>query len=92
MLELTALCGMVVATCAAAIPELRCTLVFTLLYVLYHSIYLVGQTFLHFQWDILLLEAGVIAVIAAPFAPSMTTQSSHIGKRSMAAKNLLKCC
>eukprot|EP00041_Stephanoeca_diplocostata_P026309 m.706640 g.706640 ORF g.706640 m.706640 type:complete len:820 (+) comp22934_c0_seq10:347-2806(+) len=79
MLELTALCGMVVATCAAAIPELRCTLVFTLLYVLYHSIYLVGQTFLHFQWDILLLEAGVIAVIAAPFAPSMTTQSSHIG-------------
>ena len=26
----------------------------------------VGGTFLHFQWDILLLEAGLLAVVAAP--------------------------
>ena len=26
----------------------------------------VGGTFLHFQWDILLLEAGLLAVLAAP--------------------------
>ena len=25
-----------------------------------------GGTFLHFQWDILLLEAGLLAVLAAP--------------------------
>ena len=29
-----------------------------LLWLLYISLYTVGQTFLHFQWDILLLETG----------------------------------
>ena len=29
----------------------------------------VGQTFLHFQWDILLLEAGALAVILSPLWP-----------------------
>ena len=28
-----------------------------------------GQTFLHFQWDILLLETGVLAVLASPVSP-----------------------
>lgn len=39
---------------------------FAALWVLYISIYTVGQTFMHFQWDILLLEAGGLAVLAAP--------------------------
>lgn len=40
---------------------------FLLLWVLYLSLYQVGQTFLWFQWDILLLEAGFLCVIVAPF-------------------------
>eukprot|EP00164_Ancoracysta_twista_P011795 GFYU01018328.1.p1 GENE.GFYU01018328.1~~GFYU01018328.1.p1 ORF type:complete len:722 (-),score=150.12 GFYU01018328.1:441-2606(-) len=36
----------------------------------YLSIYLVGQRFLSFQWDILLLEAGFLTVLYAPLFPS----------------------
>jgi hypothetical protein len=39
---------------------------FALLWFLYFSLYQVGQTFLGFQWDILLLEAGGCAIIASP--------------------------
>ena len=41
-----------------------------LLQVLYLSLYTVGGTFLSFQWDILLLEFGAIAVLLAHFASS----------------------
>lgn len=40
-------------------------MVFAALWLLYFCIYIIGETFLHFQWDILLLEAGGIAVIVA---------------------------
>jgi len=33
-----------------------------LLYILYLSLYYAGQTFMTFQWDILLLEAGFLAI------------------------------
>uniref|UniRef100_A0A1B6EIL8 Lipase maturation factor n=1 Tax=Cuerna arida TaxID=1464854 RepID=A0A1B6EIL8_9HEMI len=33
---------------------------------LYYSLYQVGQTFLWFQWDILLLEAGFLCVLVSP--------------------------
>jgi hypothetical protein len=36
-------------------------------WVLYLSLYTVGRNFLSFQWDILLLEAGIIAVLLAPW-------------------------
>jgi hypothetical protein len=35
-------------------------------FLLYLSLFAVGQTFLSFQWDILLLEAGWAAVLMAP--------------------------
>jgi hypothetical protein len=35
-------------------------------WLLYLSLYAVGQTFLSFQWDILLLEVGWAAVLLAP--------------------------
>ncbi len=38
-----------------------------LLWAFYFSLYAVGQDFLSFQWDILLLEAGFLTVILAPF-------------------------
>jgi lipase maturation factor 1 len=37
-----------------------------LLFVLYLSLTIAGQTFLSFQWDILLLEAGFLAIFFAP--------------------------
>ena len=36
------------------------------LYVLYLSLYHAGQVFLSFQWDILLLETGFLAIFLAP--------------------------
>jgi hypothetical protein len=44
------------------------------LYILYLSVDTVGQTFLSFQWDALLLETGVAAILLAPvgFRPRYT--------------------
>ena len=43
------------------------------LFVLYLSVFTVGQTFLSFQWDILLLEAGFLCVWLCPaLRPSST--------------------
>lgn len=39
---------------------------FLTLWILYLSLYKVGQTFLYFQWDIMLLESGFITIIVAP--------------------------
>lgn len=39
------------------------------LWVLYFSLYQVGQTFLSFQWDILLLEAGFLGILWASWKP-----------------------
>lgn len=36
------------------------------LWVLYLSVFSVGNVFLGFQWDVLLLEAGALAVLASP--------------------------
>ncbi len=39
-----------------------------LLWLIYLSLFHVGQVFLSFQWDILLLETGFLAIFMAPFA------------------------
>ncbi|MCH8150521.1 MAG: lipase maturation factor family protein, partial [Planctomycetes bacterium] len=39
-----------------------------LLWLCYLSLFHVGQAFLSFQWDILLLETGFLAIFLAPFA------------------------
>ncbi|XP_074660631.1 lipase maturation factor 2-like isoform X2 [Tubulanus polymorphus] len=39
---------------------------FVILWVLYFSLYQVGQTFLYFQWDSLILEAGFLTILIAP--------------------------
>lgn len=40
-------------------------IIFGVMWICYLSLYLVGQTFLSFQWDILLLEAGVIGIFTS---------------------------
>jgi hypothetical protein len=60
------LCGAGVAVSLAAIAGLCPLASFALLWALYLSVVGGGQDFMSFQWDALLLEAGVIALFLAP--------------------------
>ncbi|KAK3781594.1 hypothetical protein RRG08_006990 [Elysia crispata] len=66
-MDLLCLAGMVIAFFCVVSRTARDFVSFTLLWMLYLSLYQVGQTFLWFQWDILLLETGFLAIIIAPF-------------------------
>ncbi|XP_072033992.1 lipase maturation factor 2-like [Amphiura filiformis] len=46
--------------------RMRDAFMFAALWFLYFSVYQVGQTFLWFQWDILLLETGFLTILLAP--------------------------
>ncbi|KAM9582383.1 lipase maturation factor 2 isoform 2-T2 [Guaruba guarouba] len=65
-MELLCLLGVLCSFGALLLEPLRDSLLFALLWVLYLSLYQVGQVFLYFQWDSLLLEAGFLAVLVAP--------------------------
>ena len=60
------LCWGGVALSAVALAGIAPTLTFALLWVVYLSLTVAGQTFLSFQWDVLLLETGLLAVLYAP--------------------------
>jgi len=55
VLSLLLICGIVPVACLIA------------LFVFYLSLTIAGQTFLNFQWDILLLEAGFLSIFLAPW-------------------------
>ena len=61
------LCGAGAAVSVLLIAGLAPVLSLILLFVLYLSLTIAGQTFLSFQWDILLLETGFLAIFFAPF-------------------------
>uniref|UniRef100_A0A8C7G5A7 Lipase maturation factor n=1 Tax=Oncorhynchus kisutch TaxID=8019 RepID=A0A8C7G5A7_ONCKI len=65
-MELLCLAGALLALGAALLEPLRDSLVFFCLWALYLSLCQVGQDFLRFQWDSLLLEAGFLTVLVAP--------------------------
>ncbi|XP_045690829.1 lipase maturation factor 2 isoform X2 [Phyllostomus hastatus] len=65
-LELLSLLGALLALGALLLPQLRHLLVYLLLWAAYLSVCQVGQVFLYFQWDSLLLETGFLAVLVAP--------------------------
>uniref|UniRef100_A0A1I8I8E4 Lipase maturation factor n=1 Tax=Macrostomum lignano TaxID=282301 RepID=A0A1I8I8E4_9PLAT len=60
--ELVASLGCLLAFAACALPWFGSLPVYALLWLLYLSLFSVGQTFMWFQWDILLLEAGFLAI------------------------------
>jgi hypothetical protein len=60
------LCGAGVALSLAAIAGLWPVVSFALLWALYLSVVVGGQDFMSFQWDVLLLEAGLVALFLAP--------------------------
>mmetsp|Transcript_8029 Transcript_8029/g.33792 ORF Transcript_8029/g.33792 Transcript_8029/m.33792 type:complete len:746 (-) Transcript_8029:47-2284(-) len=58
-------------------------------YLLYLSMFQVGQTFLSFQWDILLLEAGLLAIFLAPFArPIPPRVAGRSGKEARGRRDM----
>jgi lipase maturation factor 1 len=60
-------CGAGVALSLLLIAGILPALVLLLLFVCYLSLTIGGQTFLSFQWDILLLETGFLAIFFAPW-------------------------
>ncbi|XP_022375003.1 lipase maturation factor 2 isoform X2 [Enhydra lutris kenyoni] len=65
-LELLTLLGTLLALGALLLRRLRNVFVYLLLWAAYLSACQVGQVFLYFQWDSLLLETGFLAVLVAP--------------------------
>lgn len=65
-MELICLLGSALSFAALLIKPLRDSITFFCLWFLYLSLYQVGQVFLYFQWDSLLLEVGFLAVLVAP--------------------------
>ncbi|XP_040894593.1 lipase maturation factor 2a [Toxotes jaculatrix] len=65
-MELLCLIGAALSLCAILVESLRDSVVFFCLWALYLSMYQVGQVFLYFQWDNLLLETGFLCILVAP--------------------------
>eukprot|EP00063_Salmo_salar_P005631 XP_013980466.1 PREDICTED: lipase maturation factor 2 isoform X2 [Salmo salar] len=65
-MELLCLLGAALSLAATVLESLRDSMVFLFLWIIYLSMYQVGQVFLYFQWDSLLLETGFLCVLIAP--------------------------
>jgi len=61
------LCGAGTVVSALLIFEIAPAICLAVLFVFYLSLTLAGQTFLSFQWDILLLETGFLSIFLAPW-------------------------
>ena len=61
------LCGGGVAFSLLLVSGIAPAISLTALFVFYLSLTIAGQTFLSFQWDILLLEAGFLSIFLAPW-------------------------
>ncbi|KAG8192356.1 hypothetical protein JTE90_029090 [Oedothorax gibbosus] len=66
MMDLVALLGIVVSFGSMVWGRMRDMANFTLLWILYFSLFQIGQDFLSFQWDTLLLEVGFLAILVSP--------------------------
>ena len=77
---LQALCWAGVALALLLIAGVAQVPVLLLLWVDYLSLSVAGQTFLWFQWDALLLETGLLAILFAPtqLVPSLTTERAPL--------------
>jgi hypothetical protein len=76
-LALSGLCWLGAALAMLLIAGISPVYVLPLLWISYLSLTVVGQTFLAFQWDTLLLETGLLACFFAPrgWRPTLTTES-----------------
>ena len=69
LMEVLALAGTLLSLLITVKPSYNVKMTTFLLWLLYLSLYQAGQTFLHFQWDILLLETAILAILASPVSP-----------------------
>ncbi|XP_017878453.1 lipase maturation factor 2-like [Ceratina calcarata] len=67
MLDVLSLIGVLFSFGGFISQKFCVSLVFALLWSLYYSLYQIGQTFMWYQWDVLLLEAGFLCILIAPF-------------------------
>lgn len=58
--------GALLSFVAMVSRDQRNCIVFAVLWMFYLSLFHVGQTFLWFHWDVLLLEAGFVTILVAP--------------------------
>ena len=58
MMDLLCIIGTAIGACAAFWPSYGNKIAFIVMWLMYQSLYQVGETFLWFQWDILLLEVS----------------------------------
>ena len=65
---LHALCAAGCAAALLALAGVAPALSLALCWLLYLSVYVAGQQFLSYQWDVLLLEAGMLGVLWAPLS------------------------
>ncbi|KAM3726578.1 Lipase maturation factor [Dirofilaria immitis] len=65
-LQVVVLFGMAVASLSIIFGLMRNTITYLLLFVVYSTAVQVGDVFLWFQWDSLLIESGVICILIAP--------------------------
>ncbi|CAI9730487.1 Hypothetical predicted protein [Octopus vulgaris] len=65
-MDLLCLLGILLSFLCMVMKSFRNSVEYSFLWLLYISLYSVGQTFFYFQWDILLLEAGFITILVAP--------------------------
>jgi hypothetical protein len=70
------LCGAGALISILLVARLAPVLSLIALFVLYLSLTIAGQTFLSFQWDILLLETGFLAIFFAPWQWRMTPDNA----------------
>lgn len=76
--ELLCLLSVFIAIAGLLVRRLANALTFGLLWYVYYSICLVGQGFMSFHSDLLLLEVGFITILLAPLLPtSKISQSDH---------------
>lgn len=76
--ELLCLLSVFIALASLLFRKLSNALTFGLLWYIYYSVCLVGQGFMSFHSDLLLLEVGFITILLAPLLPtSRVTQADH---------------
>ena len=71
------LCGSGVFGSIALIVGAAPVLCLAALFICYLSLAVAGQTFFHFQWDILLLETGFLALFFAPLRWWLTSRTEY---------------
>nr|XP_018671948.1 lipase maturation factor 2-like [Ciona intestinalis] len=67
-MELLCILGVLLSFVCMIWKRVRTMPTYFLLWLFYLSVYKVGDTFLWFQWDILLLEVGFLSILVAPLS------------------------